>query len=112
MNFFSTSHVKNEDVESCLRLIERHAPVLMRAGAGKLEKDRAPRQWISPEQRERVVTLKREGKLTLTEIARQVNLSPAMAYKIWNLYLERGHTGTLRNPGHAMSYRKPPQEAA
>lgn len=71
-----------ETVENCLALIERHAPGMMIAGGGRLEREiLASGKKIGPERRASIVAARREGRPVMT-IAREHDVSDVSVYKI------------------------------
>lgn len=67
----------------CLGLIERNAAKFMRSGGGfGLSRGRAQAPAITMEQRNQMLALARDGKMCVTDIARQVGVSQSAAFRI------------------------------
>ena len=81
------SHLYSDDSPAArmLDLIARHAPRLMRCGGGSLPReqmDHVTRARTSPELVACIVALGREGRLNVTQIAREVSSTQSVAFKI------------------------------
>lgn len=73
----------------CLRMIEIHAPRLMRIGGGPISAEvtykdgvRAPKNVSTLEQRAQVAELIKRGDLTPTEIARKVGVYSQLVHRM------------------------------
>lgn len=68
-------------VSRMLKLIERHAPRLMREGGGALRGEAVAPRKLTEDQRAKIMGLGRAGKMTALEIAHAVGCRQAAAWQ-------------------------------